>query len=554
MPFDPNANWTAATNAGAKDPVYYIALEGLASKHYATAPVKTPAVTKKLLLNMPTSIGQKVSQLQGRTSLNLFPVSMVNQGAELNDLFATEKTSPTLDTLINKRVTLFSGYASLAEADYAALVVGQIRDVAIRKDGTLWEMSLVDLRRAQQETIFLNADARGDKLALTFLTDYVAGLGVFKVTGDPTIWQQGDRIYLGPSTDAANPGAEEKVTVQQVRDGTNEVFINPVTTYKYKAGDGVRSASTYLAGNPYNVMLAVLTGDFANGSWPLLAALGQPTGLDIATADIDTTEIIKERDRIMPSDIWIFEQTRPISGSRFLESMIYRWLGYPRVRLGGKLSFRAYRPPHPDEAPSLTTIAEADVISWEAGRDIDSHVNRVVLGVDTGFGGGNPSQIVTTDETSDQTLTDEAAEQREESTGLAGAYSGTRLAQGRASVQLRRFIDGPYQVTVTVLPRKRAIEVGDDVILTHSRIPNPASSTPGVTSKRMEVVGRDELLDEGPIKLLLQDANWTRPFWIGPSGGLPDYDAASSAQREYGYIGPSGGGNFSDGTPGYEIQ
>ena len=290
-----------------------MAIEGLTSKHYSTGPVKAAAVTKKQLLSFPSSIGQKVSQLQGRTSLNLFTLELVNQANELNDLFANEKASPTLATLINKRVTLYSGYADLAEADYAPVAIAQIRGVKASEDATRWSFDLGDLRRAQQETVFLNADARGSRLELAFLQDFVAGVGVFKVTGDPTTWNQGDRIFLGPSTDAANPGAEEKLTVQQVRDITNEVFVDPVTVYKYKAGDPVRSASTLLEGNPYNVMLAVLTGDFANGSWPLVKAYGKPTGLGIAVADLDTTAILKERDRMNPSDVWRFEQTRPLS-------------------------------------------------------------------------------------------------------------------------------------------------------------------------------------------------------------------------------------------------
>lgn len=533
-----------------------MAIDGLASKHYSTGPVKSAAVTKKLLLSFPSSIGQKVSQLQGRTSLNLFALELVNQGNEVNDLFANEKASPTLATLINKRVTLYSGYADLAEADYAPIAIAQIRGVRASEDATRWLFDLGDLRQSQQETVFLNADARGDRLELAFLTDFAAGLGVFKVTGDPTTWKQGDRIFLGPSTDVANPGAEEKLTVQQVRDVTNEVFVDPVTAFKYKAGDPVRSASTLLEGNPYNVMLAVLTGDFANGTWPLVKAYGKPTGLGIATADLDTTGILKERDRMNPSDIWRLEQTRPLSGSLFLESFLYRFLGYPRMLLSGKIGFRAFRPVYPDDVNAgLPTLAEADIISFEAFRDIDSHINRVVLGVDTAFGGGSPSQIVTLEETADQTTTAEEAEIREESTGLAGNQSGVRLGQGRASVLLRRFLDGPYKVRIKAHQRKRAIQVGEDALVTHPRIPNPASVTPGITARRMEVVERTEDPERGTLELVVQDPNFTRPSFIGPAGAVTGYDAATSAEREYTYIGPPGApvGNFSDGTAPYEV-
>lgn len=553
MPYDPNANWTARTNASAKSPVYFVRIAGLTTKDFSTAPVRSASVTKKVLLKHPQTLGQKVNQLQGRTSMNLFSLELVNRDDEINDLFATEKASPTLPSLVNRRVTLFSGYADLAEADYAVWAVAQIRGVMSSGDGTLWRLTLQDLRRTQQETICVNADARGSSIELAFLSDTPAGVGVLRTTGDPTGWAQGDRLFLGPSTDAANLGAEEKVTVQQVRDVTNEVFIDPVTTYKFKAGDPVRTASTKLRGNPLNILLALLTGDFNNVSWPLLKAVGLPTGLGIASSDIDVTGIVKERDRVYPSAVWEFEINKPASGSSFLERNIYRWLGYPRILLNGKISFRGFRPVFPDDAPGLATIVENDVVSWSATREVELHVNRVVLGVDSAPAGGNASQIVTLEDTGDQGVTGEEAEIREESTGLRGADAGVRLAQGRGSVFLRRFVKPPYQVAMRVATRKAAIEVGEDVLLTHPRVPNPSSSLPGVTSRRMEVVERNENMSTGSLELILQDPNFTRPFFIGPAGGLPDYDSASSAEREYGYIAPSGGGNFSDGTPGYEI-
>jgi hypothetical protein len=87
-------------------------------------------------------------------------------------------------------------------------------------------------------------------------------------------------------------------------------------------------------------------------------------------------------------------------------------------------------------------------------------------------------------------------------------------------------------------------------------MPNPASSTPGLSSQRVEIVERNEDLVSGRVELVLQDPNFTRPAWIGASGAVPGYDSASANEREYAYIGPSGSpvGNFSDGTPPYEIQ
>jgi len=558
MPYNPNANWTARANAAAQALVYYVAIDGLATPHYSTGPVRSASVTKKPYLHVPSSIGQKISQLQGRTSLNLFTLQLTNKGNELNDLFANERSSPTLASLINRRITLYSGYADLIESDYAVWAQGRIRSVRFSNEGTLLELGLADLRRAQQETICLNADARGSSIELALSADIVAGVGVFVTTGDPTGWNAGDRIFLGPSTDPANPGAEERLTVQQVRDVTNQVFIDPVTTYKYKAGDPVRTASTLVIGNPINAMLAFLTGDFANGSWPLLRAVGLPTGMNVDPADINIAAITKERDRCYSSWVMKFEIARPTIGASYLESFIYRWLGYPRIHLNGQIGFRAFRPPFPDDVNAgLATLTPADITDWEVSRDIESRVNRVVLGIDSSLGGGRPAQTVILENATDQTVTEEQAEVREDSTGFAGTYSGGRFAGAAAATFLRRYGDGPYQVRAKCHPWKRAIEVGEDVLLTHPRIPTPKSASPGVTNMRMEVVERNEDLSTGKVELVLQDANYVRPMVVGAAGAGPaDYTAASAAQREAStFVGPAGTPvpNFADGTSPYEV-
>lgn len=557
MPYNPNANWTAAAAILGQSPVYYVAIEGLTAYHFSTGPVKSAAVTKKPYLHMPTSIGQKVSQLQGRTGLNLFNLQLTNKGGELNDLFATERSTPTLDSLINRRVVLYAGYASLAEADYAPWARARIRSMRFLKEGTLLELGLSDLRRAQLETMCIHADARGNDVELAFVSDTPEGRGVIITNGDPTGWSQGDRLFLGPSTDAANPGAEEKVTVQQVRDGTNEVFLDPPTTYKYKAGDPVRTAYTLLEGNPLNILLALQTGDFDNATWPLDRAVGLPTGFNIDPADLDVTGVTKERDRCYSDWKMRFKIGRPETGT-FLEAKIYRWLGYPRIRLSGQIGFRSFRPPFSDDVNAgLATLTEADIISWDAWRDVDSHVNRVVLGVDSALGGGNPSQTVIEEDAADQALTEEVAEIREESTGFAGNLNGVVLAGAAGAWFLRRFGRAPYQIPVRVHPTKRAIEVGEDLLLTHARMPNPASTTPGLSNLRVEVVERNEDLTGNGVQLVLQRLEFVRPMIVGPPGAGPaDYTAASAAQREEStFVGLAGEPvpNFADGTSPYEV-
>ena len=220
--------------------------------------------------------------------------------------------------------------------------------------------------------------------------------------------------------------------------------------------------------------------------------------------------------------------------------------------LSGKISFRAFRPPYADDViAGLATLTEADIISFEPFRDIDSHINRVVLGVDTAFGGGSPSQTVTVEDTADQVTTDEQAEIREESTGFAGNLSGVRLAEGVGADLSRRFKDGPYKIRIRAHQRKRAIQVGEDLVVTHPRIPNPASVTPGITAKKLEVVERTEDPERGTLEFVVQDANFTRPAIWAPDSITNTYDTATASEKEYACWGPDSG-NFADGGSPYE--
>jgi len=560
-PYNPNANWTGRTNAAAKAPVYYVAIEGLTTKHFSTAPVRAAAVTKKALLKVPDSIGQKIAQLQGRASLNLITFELIDRDGEITDLVATEKAAPTFPTLVNRAVTLYSGYMDLSESDYAPVGVGQIDAVEATPDGLSFRFAIVDLRRHQFDDLFRNADVNQSAAVNTlFAADAAVGAQIITLVSAAQISgasneasSAGDNLYLGPSSDAGYTGQELKVKARVVNG--NAVTLIAVLTKAFKAGDEVRWATSIIEGNPINMVYALLTGDFANSTFPLTDKRGDLTGLGIAAGSIDAAGLQKERDRAYDSEIWRFEIKKPVPAFRFLEQKIYRLLGYPKVTIDGKLSFRLYRAAWPDDAAAgLPTLLKTDVLRWRWKRAHELHVNRVEIGVDVDAETGEAAETVVTEDTADQTATKEAVSFEQEDSGLTAARGGVRQGESIGSVLMRRFLVPPSQIEVWCPLTKRSLEVGEVLALTHDEIPNVKTGVRGLTALRLEIVEREEAFGAGEMRFVLQEAGYSRPAWIADDAEPPDddYDLATSADHEYGYIAPDAG-NFADGGEPYEI-
>jgi hypothetical protein len=565
--YNPNANWTAATNAGARAPSYYIAIDGVAV-HYSTAPVRNAATTKKVYLELPGVIGQKVNMLTGRQSIQITSLDIVDRDNEMTDLIAIDKASPTVPTLINRTVTIFAGYLDLDEADFAPIAVAQIADEEF-VDGNTLRLTLRDVKRVQQEKIFTNASATGTTPLNTFLT-VAASAGEKEFTIQPTGGIPDPDAPFGPASDDflyiadVAAGNEEKVRVADLVDDSIVKLYAPLVN-SYAINSEVRWASSTFKGNPINAIYAIWTGDFGtidspgSASFPLVEVRGEPTGLGIAVAGIDTAELIEQRDRMLPDMVIEREIKKGLVGVRFLERSLYRVFGYPVLKGSGKLSLKLHRPAFGDDVSAgLPTITQNDILSWKWRRRQRFHVNRVGIGVDLNIETNDPAQVIVTEDTADQTATGEIIELRVDDVGFTAAESGVRFAQGRGAVMLRRFQKPPWELVLKTPMHKRALEAGDTPLITHPNIPNVKTGTRGLTDLQMEIVERSEDPKARHVILVLNDAShFTRPSWLGPAGALPTYDTATDDEKEEMlFVGKPGFPvpDFDDGKPSYEVN
>ena len=144
MVLNPNANWTAAIDDPSSSPVYYLAIDGLTSKHYSTAPVRSAGTTKTVLLNIPKGTGGSVDLVDGRLTIGQVRVELLDVDGEITDLVACNASGAPLASLKNRKVTLYAGYRHLVETDYAAVGTYRITDLRMNRGATGYELTLSD--------------------------------------------------------------------------------------------------------------------------------------------------------------------------------------------------------------------------------------------------------------------------------------------------------------------------------------------------------------------------------------------------------------------------
>lgn len=157
MSYNPNATWTAAIDTKTQAPVYFLRLDELTGYDFSTAPVKTAAVPKHVLMKLPTGGGSAFDIISGRFSLSEIEVELADVDGEITELIATEVVGAALDSLINRKATLYHGMRDMAEADYAPIFTGRIVGLEQTPDGLAYRVKIADLTYLLDGQIMLDA-------------------------------------------------------------------------------------------------------------------------------------------------------------------------------------------------------------------------------------------------------------------------------------------------------------------------------------------------------------------------------------------------------------
>lgn len=503
--YAPNANWTAAIAARTQVPRYFVRIEGL-GVDYSTGPVRNPTVTKVQLMSIPKGGGVSLDILKGSRTIQEVTFELEDKDGQISAWVATEAPGAPLATVINVAGTIYGGYAHLDETDYPPIYPGLLRNVERNSSNTGFIFTLAS------------------PLALMFGKDIM--------------------LNAGEVDDPANPGNK---------------IAKPST----------------VRGNPINVVYSLMTGDFGNATFPVEHSndggfSSLPTGMGISPSRMDTARLLLERDTWFPyypdeNDA----QTTPDlvftgseNGLRYLEDQFFRtFLCVPTLSQGGKIGIKKVT-----FAFAQATIQEVnldhiiDVKGWH--RAIDLHLNEFEFWGD--FDGDPRTSPAPTDQyatsfdvqepedASDQTATQEKINYKVEAKWVASANDGALIALDQIGRVRALFEKTPALMTLVLNFRRRNVEEGDVISVTHPDILDLLTGAVGVTNKAMLVLSISPDFEKGTINALVLDGGFTR-FGVYSGDGQADFDVATDLERNTYAFMTNDAGTMADGSPGYRF-
>jgi hypothetical protein len=512
-------------------PVYFVTIDGVTDREFATMPVKGAVLNKVICMQIPSGTSQTLSPLQGRATVGEVVVRLVDVDGEMTRLISTEQDTPVLPTLINRRITIRAGYRDITESNFQEVFTGEIRDVGYQ-DLLLYEFKIADFKRRYEERIMEDLDNE------TTSSFDVAGL-------------IGDNVLTLKAVEGFSPGnsillfkrdgsQSETHTVQSVDTEALTVTINGTLQSTWDIDDIV-TKGVRLKGNIVNVFYSLLTNTFSTNAedpFPLIDTHGTPTGLSLVDADLNLNLFTRTRDRFLGDFDVDFLFTKPEIARSFFEKDFFPLGFYPTVGGDGKLGIRAFVPPGPEDlAPAK--IHEQHMLSFPTWvRKFSTHINKVEVFGDVDDAGRDEVLLKLLEDTTDQTDTGETGSYTLISRGLRSALEGVDIAFEIASRILSRFKVPPIDMNLSVMFSKREIEVGDIVSVSHPSLPDTFTNTLGIVDRLLEVTKAQPDFRGGRMVLSVLETGFVKYAWMGPPT-MPDRPAATAADIVYAYMGDS---------------
>ena len=483
-------------------------------------------------LQIPQGASQSVNELEGTSSLGSMTVTCIDPNGTLKGLAAQ-------NVLIGRVVQLKQGFPGMAVGDFTTLQTMQITQVGQDPDGRI-TIQCADVQR------------------------FIQGM---------QIWLRGGPLWWAPG----EPTAEQPVGASWLENGFSVSDKNP----------------RYVAGNPIDIILAVLQNELGVGQDPALLTsnyvmqglapvyesqqnyepLPPPVGWAVYTPGQDSTLINPNPYIDVPgllalrdgqfSGLWFdFVITRPIDGKQFLEEQVLKPLGlYWIVRADGHLSLKTMKPPI-EQTPVFSLSAKNIMGIPKTQRQ--NIINLVTFQLDVQQGGVTTSarsygyQVNYEQQTSLQTYR-QVFEQQIQSTGLRVARGGMMLSRLLSDRIFRRHAFGPPTYKFTAQLATLPVELGDYVWLSHPKVLDLNSGKIGLNNVVCEVLDRQPNYSQGTVDFTLLDTRFisiSPPYQIAvAAGNIPPWSQASAQQRaQYMFISSaSAGGENSDGTAGNTI-
>jgi hypothetical protein len=250
--------------------------------------------------------------------------------------------------------------------------------------------------------------------------------------------------------------------------------------------------------------------------------------------------------------------TEPENAKAHLEREFFRvFQCFPAISGEGLIGVKFFTPPLPQS--SAATLLEAgdilEVIGWR--RRFDQHLNKFTyLGNFNTLTNEFDSTLYDTETSEDsqnQTDTEETIEHLVESRWLNSTYDGVNIASQLASRARIRYLATPAEVELSAGFKKRNLDRGEVVAVTHRHLPNLLVGTRGLNARLMTATSIQWEYDEGTLRLRLLDTGYKRFGVIAPTG-TTDYGAASDLEKgSFCFIGDNVTNAVGAGDTGYRV-
>jgi hypothetical protein len=482
-------------------------------------------------LQIPQGASQQINELEGQSSLGSMTVTCIDPNGTLKGLAAQ-------DVLIGRMVQLKQGFPGLALGDFTILQTMQITQVGQDTDGRI-TLQCADVQR------------------------FIQGM---------QIWLRGGPLWWTPG----GPMAQQPIGASWLENGYQVSDQNP----------------RYVAGNPIDIILAVLQNELGVGQDPALLTsnyvmqslapiyqsqqdyepLPPPEGWAIYEPGQDSTLINPNPYIDIPgflalrdgefSGVWFdFVITRPIDGKQFIEEQILKPLGlYPIVRADGRLSLKTMKPPV-EQTPVFAFSSKNIMGIPQTQRQ--NIINLVTFQMDVQQGGITTAarsygyQVSYQQQTSLKTYR-QVYQQQVQSTGLRVGRGGMMLSRLLADRIFRRHAFEPPIYKFTAQLATLPVELGDYVWLSHPKILDLKTGKLGLSNVVCEVLDKQPNYSRATVDFSLLDTRFisiSPAYQIAPAAAGLTYAIATEAEREqYMFISSAAaGGENSDETPGNTI-
>jgi hypothetical protein len=477
MTYNPNSNWTSSADATVQTPIFFLRIDGVTSFEYSTHPVKSPTVTKKAYMRLPTGGGVQLDFLEGTRTQQEVTIEILDVDESVTLLISTEAPSAPVTTLINRKATVYMGFAGLVETDYAPVFAGRIVAVERNKDHTGYRFVIADALFLTDAKIMTNAtDETPSRIIGNVVNVYYSILtGSFLTSGDfPLLLVVSGGTYTAPTGLGIDPAL---INIDQLISERENYHSGTIVDVCFNRPE---NAKTYLQKELFRTFQC----------WPAMSGAGL-IGLRFLLSPLPTVTIqsLTETDHIVEITGW----------KRAFDNHLnkFRYLG----------------------------DYENGQMEWANPGDFNAILYDAVEAEDS----------------DDQTATLETVEYLVESQWLKSSYDGATVATMLAGRMRSRFLKTPARLTIKCNITAQRVEEGDIVRVTHRRIPDIQNGVMGVTERSMIVLSTAPDFDNGLISLDLIDVSFRRYGLIGPDSLVAYASEDQTDKDRYAFLSDNAG-------------